>query len=127
MSSVLSAEDISGLRTAVSELFPDRAAIQRRTGASSAYGGDSPTFATAAGLGAVPVLFGLRSAAEVARLGVGVTDADQIFTFPGGTDIRQSDRIVTAAPDSHTYEVLSVGGGGSWEVTLPVAAKRVDV
>jgi hypothetical protein len=131
MSSVLSAADILDLRAAVSELFPDRAAIHRRTEASSEYGGDSSPYAVVAGLGNVPVLFGLRSQRQLSELALGAaqvnaSNVDQFFTFPGGTDIRGSDRIVTAAPDAKTYEVVSVGGGGSWEVTLPVAARRVS-
>lgn len=127
MSSVLSAQDISDLRAAVSELFPDRAAIHRRTEGTSEYGGEDSSYNEVQD--DVPVLFGVRSQRDLTQLlsGVEATNVDQLFTFPGGTDIRSDDRIVTSTPEVQTYEVVSVGGGGSWEVTLPVAARRVDV
>lgn len=125
MSDVLSAEEVTDLRDEVSALFPDRAAIHRRTEAQSEFGGEASTYSPAEGLESVPVLFGVRRGAEIFRMSVEDAQIDQLFTFPGGLDIRQTDRIVVEAPHAGTYEVLSVGGGGSWEITIPVAARRL--
>lgn len=133
MSGVLSTEDIAELRTAVSELFPDRADIFRRAPAEpgGAPGGDQwggyvpshpgEPVTGAADLRDVPVLYGTRSAAELARLAATGVDFEQTFTFPGGTDIRQTDQIHV---NGEIWEVASVGGGGAWEVTIPVGARR---
>lgn len=122
MSEVLSADDIAELRSAVSELFPDRASIYHRTaGGTDEWGGDAPDYPAAPDLDDVPVLFGTRTAAELARLASTDIEIDQTFTFPGGTDIRQTDRFVV---NGDTWEVSAVGGGGAWEVTIPVGATR---
>lgn len=122
MSEVLSADDITELRTAVSELFPDRADIfHRSAGGTDEWGGDAPSYPGVADITGVPILFGTRSAAELARLASTDIEIDQTFTFPGGTDIRQTDRFTV---NGETWEVSAVGGGGAWEVTIPVGATR---
>jgi len=123
MSSVLTEQDILELRLTVEEIFPDTATILRRTEVTSEYGGDTSTYLPV--VEGARVLFGIRSARELEQLNVAEAEIDQLFTFVGGVDIRQSDQIQTDAPDSSLYEVLSVGGGGSWEVIIPVAARKV--
>lgn len=122
MSEVLSPTDITELRSAVSALFPDRASIFHRTaGGSDTYGGDVPSYPGVADVLNVPILYGTRTAAELVRVASQDVVIDQVFTFPGGTDIRQTDRFVV---NGETWEVVNVGGGGAWEVTKTVGAKR---
>jgi hypothetical protein len=134
MSEVLSAQDIDDLREAVSDIFPDRADIYRRAEAETEgqpggdeWGGYTPTHPGDLGgnpdLEQVPVLYGVRSAVELQRLAAQGVNIDQAFTFPGGTEIRQTDQIHVRG---EVYEVTAVGGGGAWEVTLPVGGRRIS-
>lgn len=121
--SVLSPQDIVDLRNAVEELFPDTADIYHRTNAGSGtYGGSQPTYPGVPDIADVPVLFVQRNVAEIDQAGLSEAIVDQILTFPGGTDVRQNDRVIV---DTLTYEVVNVGGGGSWEVTKDVVVRRV--
>lgn len=111
------------MRATLTRSLPDTATIQRRTRVSDDQGGQSDTWATASTN--VPCrLSPMASVAESERI-LGAREGSQarwLATFPSGTDVGSSDRVVVG---SRTFEVTQVFAPRSWELGRRVGLDEV--
>ena len=119
MSELLSADDVTILRTEVKDALPDRASLQKQTATPNEWGGTTDTYATVESN--VPCLVKQLSVTELAALRV---EADVVASvvLPGDLTIRGTDRLIIAGT---TYEVSQVSQAESWGVTKDVLVEVV--
>jgi SPP1 family predicted phage head-tail adaptor len=119
--SELTVAEVEQLRREVDDYLPDLVVLQTRTDATDDWGGEADVFADRA---TVRAKVGTQSVSETLQIGLSAVEAQTVILVPGGTDVRQSDRIRHGA---RTYEVVSVSSmGGTWEITIPVLVKEVS-
>jgi SPP1 family predicted phage head-tail adaptor len=117
---MLTANEISSMRTTASQALPGTAVIQRDTFVSDEGGGGSQTWAASGTVACrvAPIRGDEREVAE--RISA---EADYIITLPAETTIAEDDRVVIS---SETYEVQAIRDRDQWEITRRVEAAKVD-
>lgn len=117
---MLSAQELSGLRSTLSASMPDQVVVSRSTATSDGMGGQSEVWAAA---GTV--------AARISPAGAGLDDlvggeavnvAPWVVTVPHGTNITDRDRIEW---QGQTFEVIGVNAPRSWSACVRVECREV--
>jgi hypothetical protein len=120
---MLSASDLTALRTDLATSLPGTAVISRFTASSDGQGGQTQLFAAS---GTVAC----RLSPRIGATGTEEVNADRlqtiqydILTVPANTDLDVKDRVVTGGI---TYEVVNIRAPRSYEWSRRAEIVRVD-
>lgn len=119
---MISAGELAEMRTELDASLPDSCAIQRPTDASDGALGQTRTYGTVATLACrlAPRNFDRQDEQAIADRETAIRA--QLITFSAGADVRERDRIVAGG---RTFEVQSIDGPRSWELSRRVQALEV--
>lgn len=118
---MLTATEITEMQSTVNLSLPDSATISRVTLTTTSLGGSSEVWATVATV-ACRVSPTTVSSVERETASVEMAVSPWTITLPANTDIRVTDRVVSAG---RTFEVVAVQVRRSWELHTGVHAQEV--
>lgn len=118
---MLTAAELSAMRSDVADSLPGTAIISRPTTASDGMGGVTATFA-AAGTVACRMEPSQTDATESESGGRSVMASPWVLHVPHDTDLNATDRIVY---DGGTYEVVELYEPRSWQVHVQAQVVQV--
>ena len=117
--SLLTAADITAMRTTLNQSLGGTAVIQSRSYTSDSGGGGTLTWTNS---GTVSARISPLTASEEVTGSRLAPEANWIVTLPANTSITEDSRIVMAGT---TYEVEAIRGPRTWEVSRRVEVSEV--
>lgn len=118
---MLSAFDLSGMRSALTLSLPDSAGITTRTLAADGYGGSTATWSAATTVACRVAPMPL-SAGEREQAGAEMVVQNWLITLPASTVVSVKDRVTVG---SRTFEVLDVDARRSYELHTALRCQEV--
>ena len=119
---MLTAAEITGMRSTLDESLPGTAVISRATWVSDNQGGSTATWAAAGTVIARISPATARPGVEPVAGGGLVSESDWVGTFPDGTDITVRDRVVWSGA---TFEVVDLDKPRTWDLCVRVDLVKV--
>lgn len=120
--SLLTASDLTSMRSVLNESLPGTAILMARTQAGDGQGGYTDTYAAsgtvACRLSPLPVVSGIEEPVGDRK----ATIAERVITLPAETSVPTTGRIQIGA---ETFQVTSVRAPRTWELSVRVHAYEI--
>lgn len=119
---MLTASEIAGMRATLDQSLPGTAVIHRPTWTSDGQGGSTAVWAPAGTVIARVSPSTTRQGVEPVSGGGLTSESDWTATFPDGTDIRVTDRVVYGGA---SFEVIAHDRTRTWDLAVRVDLARI--